>query len=209
MPWKPELSHDQFHEALEGFRDRLGLTVEPNAFALSSGHRIPTVNQRLFIRNAPGEELYHSLTASAPAETGRMHALTSMFPESPRHGKHDSLWFATGHKGRGDLGGMGQSRFSPSARSPRDDPTWFTDPAKFHANVIENLSTAPPPDEDMMQWHRAILKEGGRMRGILRVQHDLSPDLKKSRLYHFHLATGRLEFKEKYDHPDEPPRIHN
>jgi hypothetical protein len=209
----PELSADQFHEHLEAFQRHLGVTFEPNAVVLPTGRRIHTVHQAIDLwPNRATGRTSENLYSDVAAESGAFHQLSAHL-ENPMEPPpfHPRLTFSMGsarpypereglthrtYKMRGQEDKIiSSARFSPSDPNPA-----FRDPELFYANVQHGLRHSERPEEWALKDNRRWLQEqASKPRGIIQVNEEYPPRM-GTRLYHFHVASGRLEFLKQEQH---------
>lgn len=187
----PELSADQFREHLEEFHRQLGLSVEPDALVLPSGHRLPTAQQTVALSTS-GERLLH---AKIPVETGHIHDLTARIlhkdvpefritSESIRGAALRSIDFSSPHYDE-----------PPAWYMPGSENARERDPKQFHEDIQRIIHTAKPADKWNRKWNTEDMQDWAKNRGHISVSistEEPSGAHGDIRFYRFHTASGRL-----------------
>lgn len=180
----PELSDAQFHEHLGEFHRQLGLSVEPDALVLPSGHRLPTVQQFVHMSMGHDDKYQRYLYAKVASESGRIHSMTARLLTDRTLSDHASMDFNFEHSDSEHT-----AWYRPTSQHPGE-----RDPKQFHADVQHILRTSKVANSEELRENARDLRDYAQNRGHIVVLH--TPEAKEfndnSRLYRFHTATGRL-----------------
>lgn len=188
-----DLSEDQFHEHLEEWHRRLGITFGHNYVELPGGHKLHTVGQEVTMRGHMGGRMERGiypgshLFARVPSETGRLHHLLGHISDDPatrRTSNYLAFDIGTPHGDewldyRADYGG-------PRSQIPEE-----RDPEHFHNLIQKSLRESPVPSPEARKTNVLEMQELSEHQGKILVQSRSSSN-KDSRFYHFSVGSGRL-----------------